>query len=183
MPKKARQMMDYRERLELELKRIIKGVVPNDKLSSMGLVRFTVRCNGNGNQVLRNVKEVLSIVVKQSLSISEWPSDDEWAGYLPGWFTNRFAEPLTQEAAEKWLKWWKSLSQEEQARVEKESQWSLPNWIYWFQPDNRTWHWWDGACFDDYSCSVEIEVAEWPFPWGALRWLFRAAGAEEIESE
>jgi len=91
---------------------------------------------------------------------------------------------MSPEQANKWLSWWRSLPPEEQRKAEIEKDWSLENWLYWMQPSNRQWFWWDAKVLEDYDhIALAIEVEAWPFPWGALRWLFRAAGASAVEAE
>ena len=52
------------------------------------------------------------------------------------------------------------------------------------KPENRQWFWWDAKVLEQYDhIALAIEVEAWPFPWGALRWLFRAAGASAVEAE
>jgi len=41
--------------------------------------------------------------------------------------------------------------------------------------------WWDSRVND--RCEVDVQVDEWPFPWGSLSWLLRAAGASEVMPE
>lgn len=91
---------------------------------------------------------------------------------------------MSPEQAKQWLAWWKGLPPTEQTRAEIEKDWSLDNWLYWMEPGNRQWFWWDAKMLEDYDhIALAIEVEAWPFPWGALRWLFRAAGASAVEAE
>ena len=91
---------------------------------------------------------------------------------------------MSSEQAKLWLVWWKSLPLEEQIRVEIEKDWSLDNWLYWMEPNKRQWFWWDAKVLEEYDhIALAVEVRDWPFPWGALRWLFRAAGASAVEAE
>ncbi|MBI1927841.1 hypothetical protein HYR99_26830 [Candidatus Poribacteria bacterium] len=162
---------------------MIEGPFSQDKPQGMGIVRLKVICRGDSEIVLKKAKEVLISLVKNAISVWPWPDENQWVKFLPQWFVSRCAEELTAEEAEKWLKWWSVLSWEEQQRVEKEKAWSLSDFLYWFHPEQRTWHWWDAHCPDRDSCWVEIEVDDWPFPWGAFDWLFRASGAISVECE
>jgi hypothetical protein len=72
---------------------------------------------------------------------------------------------------------------DEQARVEKTKTWSVSNWIYWFQPGERQWFWWDAVAEDTDTLQVVVEVDGWPFPWKNLDWLLQAAGATCVQPE
>ena len=48
-------------------------------------------------------------------------------------------------------------------------------------PAGMGWWWWDSHVND--RCEVDVQVDEWPFPWGSLSWLLRAAGASEVMPE
>jgi len=174
-------MSTFANDLENERRRLMHGPRPGEKPSGLGTVRFRVRCPGNAEQVLEKAKAVLNIVNQRSSS--DWPSEEEWRRALPAWFVSRFAPELSQERAEEELRRWRALSREEQIRWEEEQEWSLSNWIYWFQPGNRQWYWWDGIAVDADTLIVAVEVKDWPFPWGALRWLFRALGAYRVEAD
>ncbi len=65
----------------------------------------------------------------------------------------------------------------------REKEWSLEDWLYWMEPDNRTWTWWDGCEKDSDRLAVALEVSEWPFPWGAFSWLLVATGAKTVDAE
>jgi hypothetical protein len=170
-------------RLKQELRRLLEGAGLANKPQGLGTVRFKVVCRGDSETVLQNAKEVLTALVRKAISEWPWPDDHKWRNALPQWFVERCGEELTAEEAEKWLEWWRGLPWEKQQQVEKEKPWSLSDWIYWFHPNQRTWYWWDAQCTSAYVCWVATEVDEWPFPWGALDWLFRAAGAVSVKAE
>ena len=171
----------FEDRLANERLRLIAGPAPEEKPRGLGTVRFIAKCKGNAPEVLEKAKEVLKLI--NEASYSDWPSLDRWHRILPAWFVNRCAPERSQEEAENWLTWWKSLTPAEQKKVLAEEEWSLSNWIYWFQPDNRQWYWWDGVPLDRNYVVIAVEVDAWPFAWGALRWLLRAAGADDVQPE
>jgi len=175
-------MENISPRLESELRRVAKGPSANEKPGGIGTVRFTVRCPIGTADVLAKAKSVLEAV--DNATLAGWPSNEKAAPQLPQWFIDRCAPPITQEEAERQLAWRKSLPLEEQNRLRNETDWSLDNWLYWMEPSNRQWFWWDAKVLEDYDhIALAIEVEAWPFPWGALRWLFRAAGASAVEAE
>ncbi len=75
------------------------------------------------------------------------------------------------------------MSFEEQDRLERDEPWSLEGWLYWMEPINRFWFWWEACATRDDHAVVAVEVTEWPFPWKALSWLLRAAGATSVGAE
>lgn len=169
-------------RLQAELQRLDKGPMPDAKPSGAGTVRFVARCPMGAAEVLEKAKSVLKCIDQTALV--DWPSDEKWATILPDWFTASCAPVMTPEQAQRWLTSWKRLSRDEQARAELEKEWSLPDWLYWMEPKNRQWFWWDAKAIDDVDhILVAVEVDGWPFPWGALRWLFKASGASALEPE
>jgi hypothetical protein len=169
---------------EAELKRLKSPPPVDESIGGIGGVRFIAHCPNGADDVLAKVVSILSIVDETVLLSASWPSDEEWASILPEWFASACAAPMTLQQTEQWLAWWRGLPRDKQAKVENERKWSLDSWIYWFQPENRYWYWWDAKILDDRAHIIAVvQVEDWPFPWGALRWLFRAAGASSLEAE
>lgn len=169
-------------RLHDELRRLNEGPRLDERPGGIGTVRFVAPCPFGANEVLAKVKSVLRIV--DQVALTHWLSHEEWAAKLPEWFTARCAPEETREEADEWLVRWKNLPPEEQARIREEGDWSLDNWLYWLQPPNRQWFWWDAKALDDIDhIIVAVEVEAWPFPWASLKWLFKAAGASALEAE
>jgi hypothetical protein len=109
-----------------------------------------------------------------------WPSLSEWRQVLPTWFVESSAPEQSRDEAERWLGWWRSLPAEEQALVTRAQRWTLAGWLYWLEPSERQWFWWDAAVENPDTLRVFVEVSGWPTPLGALEWLLRAAGAVEV---
>jgi len=175
-------MAEDLSQIEGELRRLNRAPAPDEKSSGVGTVSFVARCPLGGKDVWARVISVLKIVDETALT--GWPTDEQWAVKLPEWFTSSCAAPMTQEQAERWHAWWKGLSAVEQAKAESEKRWSLDSWLYWLQPENRQWFWWDATELGDSDhIIVAVEVEAWPFPWGSLRWLFKAAGASNLEPD
>jgi len=86
---------------------------------------------------------------------------------------------MSSEEAERRI----TLPDDEQERLEAIEGWSLSSWLYWLQPAERQWRWWDALIKDDDTVIVAVEVDGWPFPWGALAWLFKGCGADSVEPE
>jgi hypothetical protein len=126
-----------------------------------GTVRFTAGCLGRASEVLLRAKSVLTAIDKNSSD--RWPTDEQWARLLPQWFVDCCAADRSAQADEKWLKWWRSLSEDEQARVERETPWTLSNWIYWFAPENRHWYWWDAIATSPDSVLIASKSTDGRF--------------------
>jgi len=175
-------VIDRSLRLENELRRLANGPSPDEKPGGIGTVRFLVRCPVETGEVLAKAKSVLKVVDEAVLA--GWPINQQLAPKLPKWFIDRCAPQKTREEADQWHTWWKGLPPDEQTRVSNETDWSLSNWLYWLEPANRQWFWCDAKVLEDYDhIALAIKVEAWPFPWGALGWLFRAAGASDVEAE
>lgn len=174
--------MTNMKRLAEELRRLDNGPAPGEKPGGAGTVRFIAPCPLGAAEVLDRVKSVLQTV--DEVALSGGLSDAQWEARLPGWFTARCAPPVSREEAERRLAWEKSLPPDEQARLNRETEWSLDAWLYWLEPSRREWFWWDAKALDDIDhIMVAVEVDGWPFPWDALRWLFKAAGASDLKAE
>ena len=174
-------LSDDLDRLEDEFRRLNGGVQSDEMPEGLGTVRFVVECPGNAAEVADHAKQVL-LVVNQN-SRSAWPTESEWFNLLPDWFVAACAPEMTQGEAEDYLTWWKSLPDDEQVRVKKEQRWSVQDWLYWLHPDERAWYWWDALDVDANALIVAVVIYDWPFPWDALEWLLRSAGATRVDSE
>ncbi len=164
-----------------EAQHIQSGPDPGEMPSGIGLVRFNVHCAGNASAVLDRMREVLGVVTAQS-GVG-WPTLDEWRSRLPSWFVAMCAPEMSREEADAWLLRWQVLPPDERRQGEDDRAWSLADWLYWFEPPNRSWYWWDATVESDKLARVALSVSEWPFPWGSVKWLARASGATAIEPE
>jgi hypothetical protein len=108
----------------------------------VGTVRFVMESAGDADDVLRKTKDVLSTILQHGSE--SWPSEDEWRKLLPAWFVARCAQEKSAEEAEKWLEWWRGLPPDQQEQANREN-WSLSNWLAWFEPGEEHWSWWDAS--------------------------------------
>ncbi len=125
------------------------------------------------DNVITRAKEVL--IRLDETAREQWPAVETWVKVLPVWFIEACAPEKSHAEARAWLARWRGLSNVERDREEREKAWSLANWLYWMEPDRRTW-WWVST----REQQVLVAVIEWPFPWGALSWLLRASGATSV---
>lgn len=161
-----------------ELRRLHEGPSANEFPGIAGTDRLIARCSGDAAMVLARTIEVLSIVLSNEQDI--WPTISRWRELLPLWFVQACADEQTPQQAEQWLSWWRGLSPNERARAEQERRWTVQNWIYWLQPEQREWWWWDSKVLDANTLLVEVQATDWPHALGALTWLLRAAGAIQV---
>ena len=151
-----------------ELERLTSSKRPN---SARGFIaELEVETDDHSDVVVGRVKEVLGIV----LSNATQQSLESWKKLLPKWFVLACADEITHEEAVRR----RNLPMEERERLA--AHWTLSAWLYWFEPEQRFWEWWDVDCISEKSFTVQILVSEHPFPSGALEWLLRAAGATEV---
>jgi hypothetical protein len=130
--------------------------------------------------VLERVRSVLEVVVSEAGTSG---GSKTLKPLLPRWFLDASGPERSRKEAEEYLSQLNRLPAEERARVEREARWSLSDWLYWFGPEERYWYWWDAAVEDDSTIRIAVEISDWPFPWGSLEWVFRAAGAVELNPE
>jgi hypothetical protein len=148
------------------------GDLPGNRL----IVWFRVHCAQDCWPVIEKAKDVLRATIEEQQRSETWPSLEEWQVRLPRWFVERCAEEILMEEAERRRR----LPMEERIRLGKE--WSLNGWLYWLHPDRRSWFWWTAEP-GTAEARVALVVDGWPFPWGSLDWLLRAAGAISVEPE
>lgn len=163
-----------------ERDRLIHGPAEGDLIPGLGTVRFVVHCSGKATRVLTLAKSVLHQI--NCVDKCDWKSCD-WRTLLPLDFVRTCAAEMAPEDAQKWLIRWQSLSERQQRQEEASRSWSLNNWLYWLEPQDRCWCWWDANEIDANHLVVAVAVKDWPFPWGALAWLFRGSGANLVVPE
>lgn len=58
---------------------------------------------------------------------------------------------------------------------------SMENWLFWMEPSEKIWEWWDVSIQDSNHARIRIVVHDWPTPLAALEWLIKTSGAKQIE--
>jgi hypothetical protein len=157
------------------------GSRPGEQPGGVGTVTVAIRCRGDAGEVAERTRAVLRAVLAHAGP--PWPSLAEWRRLLPVWFIEASAPERSAEESERWLAWWHSLPPVERGEATRARRWTLANWLYWLEPSERQWFWWDAAVESPDALRVTVEVSGWPAPLGALEWLFRAAGAVEVTLE
>ncbi|MDJ1182860.1 hypothetical protein [Roseofilum casamattae] len=166
---------------EDELRHLLYSAYPGEEIEYPGLCIYVAECPGNAEQVLQNCRDVLSVVLRQYEK--PWPCDREWLQLLPKWFIERCAPERTDEEVEQDQERFRQLSPEEQAKEIDNEEWSVLEWIYWFDlsDDIRYWFWWGAIIEDCDTLLVAIKIVDWPIPYESFLWLLRASGAISVD--
>lgn len=141
------------------------------------LVDVVATSDGHAATIDHRVREVMAIIAQHHGD--RWPGLDEWEQLLPKWFVAACAEERTIEEEERWLDWWRSLPADERAPAAEERAWSLADWLYWLQPEERQWYLWDSRVESKDHVRVQVQIVDNPV-LGALTWLLCAAGANDV---
>jgi len=160
-----------------EQRHLAAGPRPGEEPGGVGAITVLAR-GSEARTVLDRCRSVLAVILDHSGP--EWPTVEEWRSLLPKWFVAASSPERSREDAERWLAWWRTLGPADQARAESEQRWTLADWLYWMEPFERQWFWWDAEIGTDGTLRVTVEIPSWPAALGALDWLLRAAGAAEV---
>lgn len=160
-----------------ELRHLRSGPWPQEQPGGAGTVTVTAHTSDPHGLIAR-CTEVMTAVLEATTQ--PWPSRSEWAEILPPWFVSRCARESTPEEDAAWLAWWRGLDGERRAVEARNRPWSLSDWLYWLQPDERTWYWWQAATEGLREVRIEVAVPGWPVPLGSLGWLLAACGADHV---
>ncbi len=141
-------MSSERERLE-------RGPDPQEPAPE-GTVTLTYAAPEGPHTVLDRVRDALLAVIPAP---NPWPSLEEWRQRLPAWFVEACSDDVAISTCV----------------VDK---WSLRAWVWWFQPEQRRWTWWDGQAGDGQVVLQVSPTDAGSLLLGALEWLLEAAGAK-----
>ncbi|MFF0266904.1 hypothetical protein [Kribbella sp. NPDC004536] len=130
-------------------------------------------------ELLSRCTEVLEVVLQRPEPA--WPDLSVWQRVLPAWFVQACAPERTAEEAQADLIRWRTLSPAEQKCADEESRWSLSDWLWWLEPDNRTWYWLGADLIGRHQLLIYLETDGDPSPTGAIHWLLKAAGAARVD--
>lgn len=107
----------------------------------------------------------------------------EPATFLPRWFLEASGPEQSLERAKAWLEQWRKLSPADREAAEAARRWSVSDFLYWFEPEQREWWWWGAESLGDDRVRICLVSHEVSFPHQALEWLLRAAGAASVLDE
>jgi hypothetical protein len=162
-----------------EMRHLTAGPRAGEMPGGAGLVVIEAESKeGHAVEILERAREVLTAVLTHI--DGPWPTIEQWKQLLPAWFVESSAAGQSDEEVERWLERWRGLSAAERAREESLQPWTLADWLYWLEPHERQWYWWDAEIAGPDKLRVSVEVPGWPAPLGSLDWLLRASGADEV---
>lgn len=164
-----------------EQRHVDTGPRPGELPSGVGTTTVLAHCRGDADSVAERARDVLRAVLAHAGP--PWPALADWRNLLPNWFVDSAAPERSQEEAQRWLVWWRSLPPDKRAKAAREEIWTLANWLYWLEPEERQWFWWDALVENPQTLRVTVEIRGWPVPLGTLNWLLRAAGAVQVDEE
>ena len=146
-----------------ELRRLEHGPGPGEAVPGIGLAEIEAACPDGAAPVLDRCRAALAAVVA--------------AGELPPWLDEHFVTEAEKAVAPA-----PDPADDAEARIAAldRQQWTRLDWLWWFEAEQRYWWWWDAAIPEPDRLRVQVAMADWPFPWDALRFLLRAAGASEV---
>jgi hypothetical protein len=140
--------------MSTEAERLERG--PDAGESAPGdTVTFTYTAS-DAAATLDRLREVLKAVIPTP---RPWPSLDEWKARLPAWFVEACSDDVAISTCV----------------VDK---WSLRAWVWWFQPEQRRWTWWDAEASGDRVTLRLTPTGMGSLLLGALEWVLDASGAE-----
>lgn len=160
-----------------EFERLKHGVKPDQTPGGMGTVRFIAKCNGDAETVLSTCKATLTAILE--LVGKRCSEESVWRSSLP----KRFVDACPPFPSAEEMEAYNQLPLEERVERDRTEGWPLRALMNAFLVLKRYWSWWDAVILDKNHIAVAVEVSEWPFPSESLRWIFRASGAVDLESE
>jgi hypothetical protein len=164
-----------------EERHLVSGPRPGENPGGARLVSVAASCHGDADQVLSRCREVMLSMLADAGP--PWPSTTKWLESLPPWFVARCAPQRTRQEAQQWLDRWRTLPAEERSSVADEVNWSVSDWLFWLEPSERQWYWWDAVVQNSDRLWLVVEIEGWPVALGALRWLLRASGAVAVTQD
>lgn len=161
-----------------EIRRLETGSTAGERPGGIGTVTFRGSGIASAAELRSRVVEVLGAVL--SASSKGWPADTEWAELLPEWFVDACAAETSQAEAELELDRWRRMTPAQKEQAEATEPWELLDWVHWLKPSERCWEFWECRTEGDGVVALRVSVDAWPFAYGALEWLLRAAGVSKI---
>lgn len=153
-----------------EIERLaIRGSAPPSGLRS----EIFVDCPSNSHDVLEKTVSVLKKVLESPVPV-EGPVD-EWGRILPPWFVKACFPEIDPDDAHRDPSVLREFERSPDA-------WMLSGFLYWFTAENRSWYWWSAEVQDQNRFKIVLLVQGWPFPWDALDFLLKTAGASRVET-
>lgn len=172
-------MVLHTERLLAELRRLEDAPCEGERPDGAGIVSFLADCPEGAARVKARAMDVIRVVDEAALCRRS--NREDYVARLPRWFTAVTGAAMTPAEENRWLARRRRLPPAERLLADENRAWSLDAWLFWMEPSGRQWFWWRADQGDNNSMLVvTVTVEAWPCPWGALRWLIRAAGGVDL---
>jgi hypothetical protein len=140
-------------------------------------MRLMLICSAGAAESLAKLRDVLQPIENTT---GRWPTVEEWEQVLPPWFVSASAPAMSPEQAKAWVERWRTMSKVEQSAAVGRQRWSLPDWLYWMEPDQAVWRWASATIRGPKELEVILEVDGWPVPLESFQWLAKTAGADDV---
>ena len=135
--------------------RLARGPDPGEA-APPDAVHRAYTCPGGAAAVLERTREVLGAIVPAP---RPWPDLDGWRHRLPAWFVEACSDDVRVSTC-------------------VVDRWSLRAWVWWFQPEQRRWTWWDARAAGQQLTVTLAPTGVGSLLLGSLEWLLEASGAE-----
>ena len=100
---------------------------------------------------------------------------------LPSRFVEACATEETDEEAAARLRMFRALSPAAQQQYLRDERWSVDDWLWWTQRENRVWYWVGAQMVSGAECMVFLRCPDMNASLGAFDWLMRATGLRGVE--
>lgn len=167
--------------VDAELVRLHSGACGDTPPPGMSLFEVYAEASGTAQRVLDCSREVMTAILSAMRSVPAGGEDS--APTLPQWFLEASGPEQSPAETRAWLDRLASMPQAEREKAEAAERWSVEDFLYWFEPDQREWWWWGAEIRDEDNVRICLVVREFSVPHDALDWLLRASGAHTVIDE
>lgn len=136
-------------------------------------VEFTAQFIDSCSQAKNRVAGLLEIISSQT---AVWPEIGVWQQLLPPWFLDSCGPILTLEEMTARINARRAMSAAKQQEDAANPQWSIATWLYWLEPENRTWTVESMNCINEHELRITICIDGFPTALEAFYFMIKAAG-------
>jgi hypothetical protein len=109
--------------------------------------------------------------------------DDAALAALPAWFVQQCRPEYTREESAAESARLRSRTDAQRAEHSRTARWSAQGWLFWLEPDERSWWWWDGRADGSTHLVVDVLTHGHPYGSGSLQWMLRAVGCTDLTED
>ncbi len=136
-------------------------------------VEFTAQFIDSCGQAKNRISALLEIVSSQTTA---WPEIAVWQQLLPPWFVDSCGPILTLEEMTARINARRAMPAAKQQEAAANQQFSIAGWLYWLEPENRTWTVEAIDCIGEHELRITISIDGLPTALEAFYWMIKAAG-------